>query len=102
MARKSASRVQWRVMTSPDEPLTREELKRERQRLHTLEKRLQAEAYDKVHKINRELVQQRYITRNREQEIARLEAAKPWASIPLLILTTAFAFGLGVVVGQLL
>ena len=87
-------------MTSPEEPLTREELKRERQRLHHLEKRLHAEAYDKVHKINRALTQQRYITRNREQEIARLQAAKPWASIPLLILTTALAFGVGVVVGQ--
>tara|TARA_B100000674_G_C37592063_1_gene801286 strand:+ start:123 stop:392 length:270 start_codon:yes stop_codon:yes gene_type:complete len=87
-------------MTSPEEPLTREELKRERQRLYQLQKHLHAEAYDKVHKINRELTQQRYITRNREQEIARLQAAKPWASIPLLILTTAFAFGLGVVVGQ--
>jgi len=72
----------------------------ERQRLRLLEKRLHAEAYDKVHKISRELIQQRYITRNREQEIARLQAAKPWAYIPLLILTTAFAFGLGVVVGQ--
>lgn len=87
-------------MTSPEEPLTREDLQRERQRLHHLEKRLHAEAYDKVHKINRELVQQRYITRNREQEIARLKAAKPWVSTTLLILTTAFAFGLGVVVGQ--
>ena len=80
--------------------ISHEELKRERQRLRRLEKRLQAEAYDKVHKINRELVQQRYITRNREKEIARLEAAKPWASTMLLILTTAFAFGLGVFIGQ--
>jgi len=80
--------------------ISHEELKRERQRLRRLEKRLQAEAYDKVHKINRELVQQRYITRNREKEIARLEAAKPWASMTLMVLMTAFAFGLGVVVGQ--
>ena len=89
-------------MALPDqtEALTPESLEEERQRLRMLEKRLQAEAYDKVHKINRELVQQRYITRNREKEIARLEAAKPWASTTLLILTTAFAFGLGVVVGQ--
>ena len=79
-----------------------EDLEAKRQRLRLLEKRLQAEAYDKVHKINRELVQQRYITRNRQQEIARLQAAKPWASIPLLILSTTIAFGLGVVIGQIL
>ncbi|WP_156957606.1 hypothetical protein [Synechococcus sp. KORDI-52] len=77
-----------------------EDLEEERRRLHHLEKRLHTEAYDKVHKINRELTQQRYITRNREKEIARLEAAKPWASMPLLILMTTFAFGLGLLVGQ--
>ena len=84
------------------EALTPEALEKERRRLRLLEKRLHAEAYDKVHKINRELTQQRYITRNREKEIARLKAAKPWASIPLLILTTTIAFGLGVVIGQIL
>ena len=50
--------------------LTVEALEEERERLRLLEKRLHAEAYDKVHKIKRELVQQRYITRNREEEIA--------------------------------
>lgn len=84
------------------EALTPDELEAERRRLHLLEKRLHAEAYDKVHKINRELVQQRYITRNREKEIARLEAAKPWASMPVLIVTTTVAFGLGVIIGSTL
>ena len=88
------------ALSDQNEALTPEALEEERRRLHHLEKRLHAEVYDKVHKINRELTQQRYITQNREKEIARLEAAKPWASIPLLILTTAFAFGLGVFIGQ--
>ena len=84
------------------EAFTPEILEEECHRLHMLEKRLHAEAYDKVHKIKRELVQQLYITRSREKEIARLEAAKPWASMPVLILMTTFAFGCGGVVGQIL
>ena len=70
--------------------------------MRLLEKRLHAEAYDKVHRINRELVQQRYITRNREEEIVRLKAAKPWASMPVLIVMTTVAFGLGVIIGSTL
>ena len=76
-----------------------DDLEEERERLRLLEKRLHAEAYDKVHRINRELIQQRYITRNREKEIARLESAKPWASMTVLIVMTTVAFGLGVIVG---
>ena len=79
--------------------LTVEALEEERERLRLLEKRLHAEAYDKVHKIKRELVQQRYITRNREEEIARLLAARPWLSATVLIVMLACAFGLGLLLG---
>ena len=84
------------------ENLTPEALMEERLRLRTLEKRLHNEAYDKVHAIERKLVQQKYFTRERDKKIARLRAAKvvwPWEMIVLLI---TFAFGFGVIVGSIL
>jgi len=88
-------------MTNFDD-LTPEALVDERLRLRNLEKRLHAEAYDKVHAIERKLVQQEYFTRERDKKIAKLRAAKvvwPWEMIVLLI---TFAFGFGVIVGSIL